>query len=300
VLGREIGLVFRDLHADNGVDLRLGVGVSAASGAGRVEQVTLTDGTVIATELVVVGVGVVPRTELVGGAGLALDDGLVVDQTLTTSDPRILAAGDVANAWHPLLQRQLRVEHWANARNQGATAGRSLLGAGEAYQRLPYFFSDPYDLGMEHCGHADSGDDVVIRGSVASREFIAFWLRDHHVIAGMNVNVWDVVDDIRSLIRSGVRVDPARLTDPEIALVDLTAAVAQPVVTRRTNRYDPAEFDRTATPMHRSPNHRGQIRSTTGRSDRWPTPWARSPVSGGSLARPPTPTEVRAAGSAWP
>jgi 3-phenylpropionate/trans-cinnamate dioxygenase ferredoxin reductase subunit len=221
VLGADVGRVFRDLHHDNGVDLRLGVGLAGVDGTGTVERVTLDDGATLDTELVVLGVGVTPRVELAEQAGLEIGDGVVADQTLTTADPRILVAGDIANAWHPLLQRHLRVEHWANALNQGKTAGRNLIGAGEPYERLPYFFSDQYDLGMEYSGLADASDRVVFRGAVAEREFIAFWIRDGRVVAGMNVNVWDVVEDIQALIRSGATVDPDALADPDVPLADL-------------------------------------------------------------------------------
>jgi len=209
-------------QTDNGVDLRLGVGVDGVDGQGSVEHVRLGDGSTVETQLVVIGVGVVPRVELAEAAGLKIDNGIVVDQTLQSSDPRVFAAGDAANAWHPLLGRALRVEHWANALNQGKTAGRNLVGAGESYERLPYFFSDQYDAGMEYSGYAENWDDVVFRGSRDAREFIAFWLTDGRVTAGMNLNVWDVVDDIQALIRSGAVVDPSRLADPDVPLGELS------------------------------------------------------------------------------
>jgi 3-phenylpropionate/trans-cinnamate dioxygenase ferredoxin reductase subunit len=221
VLGPQVGRVFRDLHQDHGVDLRLGIGISGVRGTDAVEQVTLSDGSTLDTEVVILGVGVTPRVELADTAGLKLDDGVIVDETLTSTDPRILAAGDIANAWHPLLQRHLRVEHWANALNQGKIAGRNLLGAGEPYDRLPYFFSDQYDLGMEYSGYADPSDHVVFRGSASALEFIAFWVRDARVVAGMNVNVWDVAEDIQALIRSGATIDLAALADPDVPLTDL-------------------------------------------------------------------------------
>lgn len=185
VLGPELGRVFADLHRDQGVDLRLGLGVSSARGNQRVERVTLSDDTVVDTDLVVVGVGVIPRTELAEASGLDVDDGITTDQTLATSDPRIFAAGDVANAYHPFYGRHLRVEHWANALHQGTTAGANLLGARQTYDRLPYFFSDQYDLGMEYVGHATDWDEVVVRGDLEARKFIAFWLHDRRVVAAM-------------------------------------------------------------------------------------------------------------------
>jgi 3-phenylpropionate/trans-cinnamate dioxygenase ferredoxin reductase component len=214
VLGREVGAIFGQLHADHGVDLRLGVGVSGASGGDRVEQVRLTDGTTIDTDLVVVGIGVVPRTELAEMAGLDVADGIVVDETLASSDPRILAAGDVAETWHPVFERHVRVEHWANALNQGTTAGRNLLGAAQVYDRLPYFYTDQYDLGMEYVGDAPDWDRVVLRGDPSTREFLAFWLRDRRVVAAMNVNIWDVTDGFKALITSQRQVEPAVLADP--------------------------------------------------------------------------------------
>lgn len=224
VLGRDIGGVFAGLHRRHGVDLHMGVGVSDVRGTGRVEQVALSDGTAIDTQLVVVGIGVVPRTGLAVLAGLHVDDGVVVDAKLTSSDPRILAAGDVANAWHPTLRTQLRVEHWANALHQGQVAARNLLGADEHYDRVPYFYSDQYDLGMEYVGHAPRWEEVVLRGDREANEFIAFWIHDRHVVAAMNVNVWDVVDDLTSIVAAQRPIDPDLLADTRSPLADIAAS----------------------------------------------------------------------------
>ncbi len=224
VLGREVAQVFADLHRDHGVDLRFGVKVAELTGAdGRVTGVRLADDTVVPADAVVVGVGIAPDTELAETAGLVVDNGIKTDEHLRTSDPDIHAAGDVANAFHPQLGRHIRVEHWANAVNQPQTAARAMLGEDAVYDRVPYFFSDQYDLGMEYVGWVEPGgyDRVVFRGDPATREFIAFWLGEGKVLAGMNVNVWDVTDPIRSLIRSGRVVDPARLADPEVPLGDV-------------------------------------------------------------------------------
>ena len=206
VLGHEIGEVFRSLHADNGVQLRSETGVVELRGTGRVEQVVLSDGRTEAADVVVIGIGVTPRVGLAEAAGLKVDDGIVVDEHLRSSAPGVYAAGDVASAWHPHYRQRLRVEHWANALNQGATAGTNAAGGTEAYDRLPYFFSDQYDLGMEYVGYGQPSDTVVIRGDRAQREFIAFWQRDGIVTAAMNVNVWDVVEDLKAIVASG-RVD---------------------------------------------------------------------------------------------
>jgi 3-phenylpropionate/trans-cinnamate dioxygenase ferredoxin reductase subunit len=221
VLGDDIGTVFARLHTDNVVHLRLGTGVTELRGTKTVEAVVLGDGRVEAADVVVVGVGVTPRTELAEAAGLAVDNGILVDEHLATAVPGIYAAGDVANAFHPHYGKRVRVEHWANALNQGTTAGRNAAGHRDVYSRLPYFFSDQYDLGMEYVGHGDGTDEVVVRGDLDAREFIAFWHRDGIVTAAMNVNVWDVVDDLTAIVEARTAVDPVRLTDADVPLGDL-------------------------------------------------------------------------------
>ena len=224
VLGDELAQVFADLHAEHGVDLRLGTGVREIVGSGgRVASVTLDDGSSVPADAVVVGIGITPAVELAQAAGLAVDNGVLVDAALRTSDPDVYAAGDVANAENPLLNTRIRVEHWSNALNGGPAAARSMLGQEVIYDPVPYFFTDQYDLGMEYSGHAEPGsyDQVVFRGDVAGREFIAFWLAGGRVLAGMNVNVWDVTDDIERLVRSGARVDPDRLADSAVPLGEL-------------------------------------------------------------------------------
>ncbi|MFF7454221.1 NAD(P)/FAD-dependent oxidoreductase [Kitasatospora sp. NPDC008115] len=224
VLGREVAQVFADLHRDHGVDLRFGAQVAELTGAGgRVTGVRLADGTTVAADSVVVGIGIAPDTALAEAAGLEVDNGVKTDGHLRTSDPDIHAAGDVANAYHPLFGRHLRVEHWANALNQPQTAARAMLGEDAVYDRVPYFFTDQYDLGMEYVGWVEPGgyDQVVFRGDPATREFIAFWLSGGRVLAGMNVNVWDVTDPIRELVRSGRTVDTKALADPDVPLTDV-------------------------------------------------------------------------------
>jgi 3-phenylpropionate/trans-cinnamate dioxygenase ferredoxin reductase component len=224
VLGDRVGDVFRQLHADHGVRLRLGVGVQELRGSGAVEEVALTDGTVEAADLVVVGIGVTPRTEVAAAAGAVVSDGVVVDQYLESGVQGIYAAGDVASAWHPHYRRNVRVEHWANALNQGAAAGRNAAGGHEPYERLPYFFSDQYDLGMEYVGLGAPSDDLVVRGDLDGREFVAFWHRDGVVTAAMAVNVWDVVDDLREIVATGRPVDTGRLADEDVPLADVVGA----------------------------------------------------------------------------
>jgi len=223
VLGRELGEIYRDIHTDHGAEFIGGAAVEAIEGDGKVAAVRLADGRRIAADFVVVGVGVEPRAELAEAAGIATGNGILVDDRLQTSAPGIYAAGDVANAQHPFYAARIRVEHWANALNQGPAAARNMLGRGEPYDRIPYFFSDQYDVGMEYSGYATDWNEVLFRGDPRTREFIAFWLKDERVIAGMNVNVWDVNEDIQALIRTRRAIDRRRLADPDIAVQDVLA-----------------------------------------------------------------------------
>ncbi|HEY7488879.1 MAG TPA: FAD-dependent oxidoreductase [Streptosporangiaceae bacterium] len=222
-LGPELGGTFADLHRAHGVELVLGEGVSELRGSGRVSAVVTSGGRELPADIVVVGIGVVPNTGLAEAAGLEVSNGIVVDESLRTSDPDIYAAGDVANFQHPLLGRRIRVEHWANALNGGPAAARAMLGQDVSYDRVPYFFSDQYELGMETSGVPEPGeyDEVVYRGDPKTMEYIAFWLSGGRVVAGMNVNVWDVTDDIQTLIRSGRPVDKKLLADSKVPLADV-------------------------------------------------------------------------------
>jgi 3-phenylpropionate/trans-cinnamate dioxygenase ferredoxin reductase subunit len=223
VLGDEIGGVFAQLHRDNGVDLRLNTGVSEFRGDGHVRAVVTDGGQEIPADLVVVGIGVAPRTELAEAAGLDVDNGVVVDSALRASAPDVFAAGDIASWLHPRYGRHIRVEHWANALNGGPAAAKAMLGQDVVYDRLPYFFTDQYDLGMEYSGLGGADQRVVTRGDVDGREFVAFWLDGDRVRAAMNVNVWDVTDDLQALIRADGPVDDARLADPGVPLKDVSA-----------------------------------------------------------------------------
>jgi 3-phenylpropionate/trans-cinnamate dioxygenase ferredoxin reductase subunit len=224
VLGRQVAQVFADLHKDNGVDLRCGVQISEITGrGGKAAGLRLADGSHVEADVVIVGVGITPNVQLASAAGLEVDNGIWVDAQLRSSDPDIFAAGDVANALHPLLGKHVRVEHWANALNQPQTAAKAMLGQDVAYDLVPYFFTDQYDLGMEYAGYVepDGYDEVIFRGDAGRREFIAFWLGGGRVLAGMNVNVWDVNDAIQALVRSGQPVNSAALSDPETPLESL-------------------------------------------------------------------------------
>lgn len=232
VLGDEVAAIYRDLHVAHGVDFRFGAGLSEFQGEdGHVTGVLLADGTVLPADLIAVGVGIRPAVELAESAGLRVDNGIVTDAMLRTSDEHIWACGDVVSWFHPLLNTQIRVEHWANALNGGPAAARSMLGTGGHYAPVPYFFSDQYDLGMEYAGWVTPGgyDQVVFRGDPtvggdAAPEFIAFWVAGGRVLAGMNANVWDVTDQIQDLVRAGYAgrsVDLAALADPAVPLDQL-------------------------------------------------------------------------------
>jgi NADPH-dependent 2,4-dienoyl-CoA reductase/sulfur reductase-like enzyme len=218
-LGPELGAVFAGLHRSHGVDFRFGERTVEF----RPGMVITSAGAEVPADLLVVGIGAAPNDQLAAAAGLEVGNGVLTDEALRTSDENIFAAGDVANWFNPLLGRQVRVEHWANALNGGPAAARSMLGQPVVYDPVPYFFSDQYDLGMECAGLPSPGryDEVAYRGDRDAQEFIAFWLSRGIVIAGMNVNVWDVNDDIQSLIRSARQVDLSRLTNPDIPLLDV-------------------------------------------------------------------------------
>ena len=225
-LGAELGGMFGDLHCRHGVEFRFGTGVTEFRGAGgKLAAVVTSDGSQLPAAAAIIGIGVVPNVSLAKDAGLDATDGIVVDEALRTSDPDIYAAGDVANAWNPLLHRRVRVEHWANALDGGPAAARSMLGQQVSFDKVPYFFSDQYELGMETAGLPPSdGEDVqiVYRGQRDSGEFIAFWVSRGRVLAGMNVNVWDVNDAVQSLIRRGAPVDTAKLANPDIPLEEVS------------------------------------------------------------------------------
>jgi len=220
VLGPEVARTFADLHRAHGVDLRTSVGLAGVERQGERAVVRLEDGTSLGADLVVVGVGVAPNVELAERAGLKTDNGILVDEHLRSSDPQVFAAGDVANATHPKLGRPVRVEHWDNAIEQGRAVARSMLGEEMSYDRMPYFFTDQYDLGMEYVGHVgpDGYDEVVLRGDPRG-VFTAFWLGGGRVLAGMHVNDWDAIDPIRAIVGGEVSAD--RLRDEQQSLGDL-------------------------------------------------------------------------------
>ena len=225
VLGPDLAAVFATLHTDHGVTLHTEARVTEIlTTDGHASGVRLADGTAIPADAVVVGIGAAPNTGLAEQAGLAVENGVLVSAALRSSNPDIYAVGDIANAEHPFFRTRIRVEHWANALNQPAVAAGAMLGNDVSYDALPYFYTDQYDLGMEYVGHAPPGSysQVVVRGDLPAREFVAFWLDgESRVLAGMNVNVWDVTDPIKALIRSSNAMTASLLADPTVLLEDL-------------------------------------------------------------------------------
>jgi 3-phenylpropionate/trans-cinnamate dioxygenase ferredoxin reductase subunit len=224
VLGPEVAPIFAELHRSHGVNLRYRTAAAELSGGqGKATGVVLSDGTRIDADMIIVGIGAIPRTELAAEASLKIDNGIVVDEHLRTSDPDIFAAGDIAHAYNPRLGRHIRVEHWANARRQGAIAAKSMLGKDAVHVRPSYFFTDQYDLSMEYTGDIGPAgyDRVIFRRYADSSQVIVFWLYEQRIQAGMNINIWDVADDIERLILSARPIDADDLADPAIPLASL-------------------------------------------------------------------------------
>ena len=227
VLGRELGALYAAAHRAQGVQLLTEARVEHIGGGERVEHVRLAGGRTVPSDVVVVGVGIAPDTRLAEAGNLDVDNGIVADEHLRTGAPDVFAAGDVANAFHPRYGRHVRVEHWANALNQGVAAAKSMLDRGEPYARLPYFYSDQYDVGMEYAGLHDPADRLVLRGATSDEHLRAFWVGpDGRVTAGMHVNEWDAIEPIKQLIESDAVVDADRLADPSIPLGDVAIASA--------------------------------------------------------------------------
>jgi len=222
-LGDTVGKIYGEIHRERGVDLRLGEGISEFRGQGRIEEVVTSSGNHIACDLAVVGIGVQPDVGWLEGSGITLANGIVVDEHCATNLPNVYAAGDVANWWHPTLEERLRVEHYENAQNQGVAAAKTMLGKGDAYAPVLYFWSDQYDLTLQYVGHASGQDDVVFRGDVASRRFLAFYLRDGRLRAALGVNRPKDISAARRLLRNPVSVSPTDLADEQVDLRKLAA-----------------------------------------------------------------------------
>jgi 3-phenylpropionate/trans-cinnamate dioxygenase ferredoxin reductase subunit len=223
-LGDEMGGIYAEIHREHGVELLTGEAIDRFEGSGRVERVVGVSGRAIDCDFVVVGVGIEPATELAEAAGFAVENGIVVDEYAETSVPGVFAAGDVARFYHPVLRERLRVEHWANAQNQGVLVAKNMLGRREAYVEIPWFWSDQYDLNLQYVGHASSWDEIVLRGDVAGRKFTAFYLKGGRLRAALTVNRFKDIRPSRELIKLGVAVEAATLRDDAVELKSLIPA----------------------------------------------------------------------------
>jgi 3-phenylpropionate/trans-cinnamate dioxygenase ferredoxin reductase subunit len=221
-LGTEMGEVYGAIHRDHGVDLHTGEGVEAIEDTGGGVVVRTSKGQAIEGDAVVVGVGVEPRTELAEAAGIAVDNGMLVDPACRTSVEGIFAAGDVANHQHPLFGR-IRVEHFDNALKMGEHAARSMLGSAEPFDDPHWFWSDQYDLNLQYGGFAKEWDDIVIRGSVEDRDFCAFYLKDGVLLAALGLNRGKEVRRAMKLISAAARPDTTALRDEDVDLRSLAA-----------------------------------------------------------------------------
>ena len=223
-LGEEIGRVVEGLHRDRGVDMILGDAVSAFEGKGRVERVLTTSGRRVECDFAVFGLGIEPVVDLMAGSGVRVDNGIVVDDLCRTNVPGIFAAGDVANHYHPVCGRHMRVEHWQNGVKQGAAAARSMLGRGQPYDEVHWFWSDQFDANIQYAGFHAAWDQIVVRGSLAERKFLAFFLTAGRVESAVAINQGRDLRRAFPLIRARVPVDPARLADPQVDLRTLVPA----------------------------------------------------------------------------
>lgn len=229
-LGDQIGAAFKQVHESNGVVFHMNSHVERILGneagnspAGTYVTGVQADGAIVPADLVLIGVGAIPNTELAIEAGIDVDNGILTDASFATSAPDVFAAGDVASVMHPTVGTRVRSEHWSNAINQGKAAARAMLGEAVSYDEIPYFYTDQFDLGVELSGYAHLMRDaeIVIRGDLEGRKYMAFWMLDGKVVAGMNVNIWDVNETVQKLIRSEQVIDVARLTDTTVDLESL-------------------------------------------------------------------------------
>ena len=226
VLGRQVGDTIASLHREHGVEVVLGDAVARLEGErGRVRRVVTASGAVFPCDFVVVGLGIQPNVEIAEGAGIELGDGILVDERCRTSVEGVYAAGDVGCHWHPLLGERIRVEHWLNAIDQGAAAARAMLGRGEPYAPVHWFWSDQYDANLQYAGHHREWDELVVRGSLEERRFVAYYLSGGVPLAAAALNMARDLRRSFGLLRARRPVDPAVLRDPEVDLRELAPAV---------------------------------------------------------------------------
>jgi 3-phenylpropionate/trans-cinnamate dioxygenase ferredoxin reductase subunit len=218
VLGEEVGGVLAEIHREQGVELHFGDSVEAFEGSGRLERVVTAAGRWIECDFAVIGVGVEPAAELAAGTGIEVGNGIVVDEYCRTNVEGIYAAGDVANHYHPVFERRIRVEHWENALKHGAAAARAMLGKDEPYAEIPWFWSDQYDTNLQYAGYHTTWDELVLRGSLEERSFVAFYCLEGRVLAAVAVNRGKDLRRAIPLIGARRPVEPAKLRDPALDL----------------------------------------------------------------------------------
>jgi 3-phenylpropionate/trans-cinnamate dioxygenase ferredoxin reductase component len=225
VLGEEVGRVIEGIHRDHEATLIFEDTVAAFEGADRVERVVTQGGRRIECDFVVVGLGVEPVTELLADTGAEIDNGIAVDEFCRTGVEGIYAAGDVANHYHPVFERRIRVEHWQNALNQGPAAARNMLGEDEPYNDIPWFWSDQYDFNLQYTGFHTEWDELIVRGSMEERNFVAFYRKDERVLAAVAVNRGKDLRRSMRLIKAQRPVDATKLQDPDVDLRALVGTV---------------------------------------------------------------------------
>jgi 3-phenylpropionate/trans-cinnamate dioxygenase ferredoxin reductase subunit len=212
-VGKEIGEVIAAIHRDNGVDLRLSARVAGFEGGERVERVRLDDGSTVAADLVVVGIGVAPATGWLESSGLALDDGVVCDETCATAVEGIVAAGDVARWHNPLFGESMRTEHWTNAVEQANAATERLLKGADAvepFAPVPFVWSDQYDRKIQSAGHFGPEDEVrIVHGSLEERRFVALHGRGGRLVGAVAMNRVRELMAYRRKIRAGIGLEEA-------------------------------------------------------------------------------------------
>ena len=221
VAAPEIGRFLADLHRGNGVDLRTGVGAVAIEEVGGELRLALSTGESLAADSALIGIGAQPNTELAHASGLAVEDGVLVDEFGRTNDPNIYAAGDVTRHWNPLLKRKIRLESWQNAQNQAIAVAKAMVGGNEPFAEIPWFWTDQYDVNLQMAGAPESWDSLVWRGNAAEKSFTVFYLKDGKPVACNTVNNGRDMRFARELIAKGRAIDPVRLADKTVKLQDL-------------------------------------------------------------------------------
>jgi 3-phenylpropionate/trans-cinnamate dioxygenase ferredoxin reductase subunit len=221
VLGEKVGGVMARIHRDHGVEMIFEDAVVAFEGTQRVERVLTKSGRRIPCDFAVVGVGIEPNVNLVADTAIDTGNGVLVDERCRTSVDAVYAAGDVANHYHPVFKRRLRVEHWQNAIKQGSAAARNMLDNAGPYDEVHWFWSDQYDVNLQYAGAHATWDRLIVRGNLDERRFLAFYLKDGLIEAVVALNRGKDLRRSIPLIKARTVVDPAKLQDEGVDLRSL-------------------------------------------------------------------------------